>query len=392
MVTAMALRPTSVDDLVEAVITAQRSGYALAIGGGLSKTGVGRETPDAVPLDMTGFAGIIDYDPAELVLTVGAGTPLSQIETLVQAEGQALAFDPFDHGPIYGQPAGRATIGGVVAAGVAGSRRLSAGSARDHLLGFRAVSGRGEALLAGARVVKNVTGYDLPKLAAGSWGRLFAMTELTLKVLPQPPIRATRAVAGLGAEQAVAMMAAAMGSPAEVVAAAHVPADLHGGVALTAVQVRGFGPAVRAKGALLDGLLSAYGSVAALDEHEADLFWGSLRTLAPLDRGRPLWRVNVPPSKGSMVVSNLRPHGAQWLFDWAGGLVWLTFEGDPALVRAAAAQAGGHASLVRGPMSLRAEVPAFHPAPAGVAALETRIRRAFDPMGIFETGRFGDRA
>jgi glycolate oxidase FAD binding subunit len=392
MATAISLHPTSVDDLVDVVAAAQRDGRVLAIGGGLSKLGIGRPALDATPLDMTGFAGIVDYDPAELVLTVGAGTPLSQVDALVRAEGQMLAFDPFDHGPIYGRPAGQATIGGVVAAGVAGSLRLSSGSARDHLLGFRAVSGRGEALLAGARVVKNVTGYDLPKLAAGSWGRLFAMTELTLKVLPRPPIRATRAIAGLGAEQAVTAMAAAMGSQAEVVAAAHIPADLRGGVALTAVQIQGFGPAVQAKSVLLDRLLSPHGPVEALDAHEAGLFWDDLRTLAPLDCGRTLWRVNARPSKGSAIVSSLLPHGAQWLFDWAGGLVWLTFDGDPQLVRAAAAQAGGHASLVRGSASLRAEVPAFHPAPMGVNALEMRIRRAFDPLGVFETGRFGDRA
>ncbi|QXQ07933.1 FAD-binding protein [Sphingosinicellaceae bacterium] len=386
------LRPTCVDELVDVVAAARGDGHALAIGGGLSKAGTGRPVADAVPLDLTAFAGIIDYDPAELVLTVGTGTPLAEIEALVRGEGQMLAFAPFDHGPIFGNVIGKATIGGVVAAGVAGSRRLSAGSVRDHLLGFRAVSGRGEALLAGARVVKNVTGYDLPKLAAGSWGRLFAMTELTLKVLPRPPLRATRAITGLDAGQAVAAMAAAMGSQAEVVAAAHIPWYRHGGVALTALQVQGFGPAVAAKSAMLDRLLSSFGRVEALDDAEDDRFWEDLRSLAPLGRDRPLWRVNVPPSRGGAVVLSLQPHGAEWLFDWAGGLVWLTFDGDPALVRAAADAAGGHASLVRGPAELRASVPAFHPAAAGVAALEMRVRRAFDPAGVFETGRFGDRA
>lgn len=391
--TSMAvLRPASVGDLIDIVAAAQRDRHALAIGGGLSKAEIGRAAPEAAALDMSAFAGIVDYDPAELVLTVGAGTPLSQIEALVRGENQMLAFGPFDHGPVFGRTAGCATIGGIVAAGVAGSQRLSAGSARDHLLGFRAVSGRGEALLAGARVVKNVTGYDLPKLAAGSWGRLFAMTELTLKVLPRPPVRATRAIAGLSAEQAVKAMAIAMGSQAEVAAAAHVPAHLRGGIALTALRIQGFGPSVKAKGAILDKLLAPYGHVEALDDDEGDTFWGDLCTLAPLDRHQPLWRVNVPPSKGCMIASSLRPHGAQWLFDWAGGLVWVAFDGDPALVRAAAASAGGHATLVRGPASLRAAVPAFHPASPGVTALEMRIRRAFDPAGVFETGRFGDRA
>lgn len=384
------LRPASVEELIDAVATAQRGGRTLAIGGGLSKAGIGSPVTDAVPLDMTGFAGVVDYDPAELVLTVGAGTPLAEIDALVRAEGQMLAFDPFDHGPIFGQPAGQATIGGVVAAGVAGSRRLSAGAPRDHLLGFRAVSGRGEALLAGARVVKNVTGYDLPKLAAGSWGRLFAMTELTLKVLPRAPFRATRAIAGLDAPRAVVAMAAAMGSQAEVAAAAHIPRELNGGTAMTMVRVEGFEPSVRARSAMLDRLLAAHGRVEALGE--ADDLWSGLRTLAPLGQDRPLWRVNVAPSQGPAIVASLAPQGAAWIFDWAGGLVWLAFDGEPALVRAAAGRAGGHAMLVRAPAPLRETVPALHPVSSGVAALEARVRRAFDPAGVFETGRFGGRA
>lgn len=387
----VALRPTSVEALVDAVVAAQLDGLTLAVGGGGSKTGIGRAAPDSVTLDMSAFSGVVDYDPAELVLTVGAGTPLAEVVALVGEAGQMLAFDPFDHGCIFGQPTGRATIGGVIAAGVAGSRRLSAGSARDHLLGFRAVSGRGEALQAGARVVKNVTGYDLPKLAAGSWGRLFAMTEVTLKVLPRPPVKATRIIAGLDAQQAVRAMAAAMGSQAEVAAAAHIPAYLLGDVAITALQVEGFGPAVEAKGAILDRELAGYGRVEAFGEDEADRFWNSLRTLAPLDRGAALWRVNVPPSQGSVIVSSLGLHGAQWLFDWAGGLVWIAFDGDPALVRAATASAGGHASLVRGSVALRDAISAFHPPSPGVAALEQRVRQAFDPAGVFETCRFGER-
>lgn len=139
---------------------------------------------------------------------------------------------------------------------------------------------------------------------------------------------------------------------------------------------------------MLDGLLSAHGRVDTLDDRETDRFWKGLRTLDLLDHDAPLWRVNVPPSKGPAIVERLVPLGAQWLFDWAGGLVWLTFDGDPALVRAAAETVGGHAMLVRGSPALRGHVPAFHPASAGVAALEMRVRHAFDPMGVFETGRF----
>lgn len=369
------------------IADAAREGARLAITGGGSKAGFGAPI-EASPLAMSGFTGVVDYDPAELVLTVRAGTPLAEVEALVAGQNQMLAFEPFDHGPVYGLPAGAATIGGTVAAGVAGSQRLSHGGARDHLLGFHAVSGRGEPFVAGAKVVKNVTGYDLPKLAAGSWGRLFAMTEVTLKVLPRPRAYATRAIEGLDEVQAVKAMAVAMGSQAEIAAAAHLPGCGPKGRALTAFRIQGVGPSVTARGAMLDTLLAAFGKVEALGETEADRVWNGLRTLIPLPADQPLWRINVAPSASLAVVSALRPLGAQWLFDWAGGLIWMTLDGDPQAVRAAAAAAGGHAMLVRAPAATRAAVPAFHPQAPGVAALEERVRRAFDPAGLFETGRF----
>jgi glycolate oxidase FAD binding subunit len=384
---ATVIRPTCEADLIDAVADAARENRKLAIVGGGSKALVGAPT-DARPLSLAGIAGIVDYDPAELVLTVRPGTPLADVQSLVAGERQMLAFDPFDHGPIYGRPAGQATIGGIVAAGVAGSARLSAGGARDHLLGFRAVSGRGEAFVAGAKVVKNVTGFDLPKLAAGSWGRLFALTELTLKVLPSPRVIATRVVQGLEPQQAIGAMAMAMGSQAEVAAAAHVPAGRGGGAALTAFRIPGFGPSVARRCAMLEALLGPMGPVDTLAEDAAAVFWDDLRSLAPLGADRALWRVNVPPRAAPSVLDALRPHGAAWMLDWAGGLIWLAIDGDPQLVRHAAAQAGGHAALIRAGDAMRRIVPAFHPAEPGVAALEARIRAAFDPVGIFDTGRF----
>lgn len=383
---ASPLSPRSEDDLVDAIAGAAANGTRLAITGGGSKAGVGRPADEAVPLDMTGFAGIVDYDPAELVLTVRPGTPLAEVQALVAERGQMLSFEPFDHGPIFGRPAGRATIGGIVAAGVAGSQRVSCGSARDHLLGFRAVSGRGEPFVAGAKVVKNVTGYDLPKLAAGSWGRLFAMTEVTLKVLPRPRMVATRVMRGLDAAQAVSMMSLAMGSQADVAAAAHIPAHLSGGTAMTMLRIQGFDRSVAARCAMLDGLLTGHGTLEV--PADGDALWEGLRTLSAFGPVVPLWRVNIPPSAAPALVASLRPSGARYLFDWAGGLVWIGFDGDAQLVRDAALRAGGHAILVRAPEEMRANIPAFHPQQAGVAALEERIRRAFDPRAVFETGRF----
>jgi glycolate oxidase FAD binding subunit len=384
-----ALRPTTPAELADAIAQAAAAGTALEIRGGGSKAAVGADR-DAAILDMRAFAGVVDYDPPELVLTVKPGTPLAEIEALVEAEGQMLAFEPWDHGPLFGRPAGEATIGGVVAAGVSGPRRLTAGGARDHLLGFAAVSGRGEAFVAGAKVVKNVTGYDLPKLMAGSWGRLAAMTELTLKVLPRPRTQATMVIEGLTDAQAHAAMARAMGSHAEVCAATHLPAEINQGRAVTALKLQGFEPSVAARCALLPDLLIDHGAARTIDAAEADGLWDRVRSVAPLADATMLWRVNVPPSGGCAVVRALEPLGARWYFDWAGGLIWIAFDGNPETVRAAAAAAGGHAMLVRAPAALRATTPFQHPRASGVAALEARVRRAFDPKDVFETGRFLD--
>ena len=386
-----ALRPTTSGELAEVIARAAADGTALEIRGGGSKAafGAGR---DAAILDMRAFAGVVDYDPPELVLTVKPGTPLAEVEALVEAEGQMLAFEPWDHGPLFGQPEGDATIGGAVAAGVSGPRRLTAGGARDHLLGFAGVSGRGEAFVAGAKVVKNVTGYDLPKLMAGSWGRLAAMTELTLKVLPRPRTQATMVIEGLTDAQAHAAMARAMGSHAEVCAAAHLPAAVNDGRAVTALRLQGFEPSVAARCVSLPDVLIDHGVARTIDTVEAARLWDRVRSVAPLVDAAVLWRVNVPPTGGCAVARALEPLGARWYFDWAGGLVWIGFDGDPAQVRAAAAEAGGHAMLVRAPAELRAVTPFQHPRASGVAALEARVRHAFDPKGVFETGRFLDEA
>jgi glycolate oxidase FAD binding subunit len=358
------MRPASAQELAEVIAGAAASGKRLQISGGGTRSHVGAPH-DAEWLHMTAFSGVTDYDPAELVLTAGAGTPLAEIEALIAKSGQMLAFEP--HG------AAGSTIGGVVAAGISGSRRVSRGAARDHLLGFKAVSGRGEAFVGGAKVVKNVTGYDLPKLAAGSRGRLFALTEVTLKVLPRPPDEITLAAAGLDPAAATALMSRALGSQADVAAAASA-----GGT--TALRLEGFGPSVKARRKLLEDLAP----LTALSARHAKAFWTALK--APLPEAKVLWRLSLPSSRAAEVIGKrLGP----WAMDWGGARLWLASE-DAEAVRAAASAAGGHAMLVRAPEAVRKTVPALHPQPAPVEALEARIRRAFDPMGVFETGRFGD--
>jgi glycolate oxidase FAD binding subunit len=385
------LTPATTAELCNIISDAAAAGAKLEIRGGGSKAGTGAPDRNANLLSMSRFSGIIDYDPAELVLDVQAATPLAEIEATIAARDQMLAFEPFDHGPIFGVPAGAATIGGIIAAGVAGSSRLSAGAARDHFLGFEAVSGRGETFIGGAKVVKNVTGYDLPKILAGSWGRLAAMTRVTLKVLPRPRTRITLALHGLSPFQAHAAMALAMRSQAEAAAAAYLPAAVNHGTSITALRLQGFGPSVTARVAMLQTLLrDAGGRIDQLGQAEADRFWQSIRDASPLDSALPLWRVNIPPSTACALLAPLEAQGLRWYFDWAGGLIWANFNGDQATLRAAATAAGGHATLIRAPAALRATIPAFHPQDAAVAAIEARVRASFDPHLVFETNRFRD--
>ncbi|MGZ3256841.1 MAG: FAD-binding protein [Croceibacterium sp.] len=379
--------PSSEKDVADAVADALRDEAKLAIVGGGSKAGIGRHVATR-ELPMAGLSGVVQYDPAELVLTVKPGTPLVEVVSMLGNNHQSLAFDPFDHGPIFGRAAGASTIGGIVAAGISGSGRVSSGAVRDHLLGFRAVSGRAEMFAAGGKVVKNVTGFDLSKLAAQSWGRLFAITELTLKVVPRPVESATLMLPMLADRDAIRAMSCAMGSQAEVAAAAHFPVATCRGDGATIFRVQGFGPSVAARRAMLEALLADFGRPLRMSSSEAAVLWGCLATLLPLQDRGALWRMNVAPRRACEAIEEFRDKDAAWLFDWAGSLVWLATDADAAFVRVAAERCGGHAALIRAEEAVKDRAPIFHPPAVGIAALEERIRRAFDPAGVFETGRF----
>jgi glycolate oxidase FAD binding subunit len=300
-----------------------------------------------------------------------------------------LAFEPFDFGPVFGQPTGASTIGGVVAAGLAGSRRLSAGNVRDHVLGFSAVSGAGDVFKAGGRVVKNVTGYDVSKLMAGSWGRLAVMTEMTLKVLPRPRTTRTLILRGLSLMHAAQATTRAMRSQAEIAAAAFAPGD----VSLTALRLEGSGPSVDARTKLLADLL---GALEPMDGAEASAFWASIRDGSRLGQGGPgdvLWRISVPLTAGGGVAASVTELGGKAMLDWAGGLVWALAPAETcAKIREIAEAAGGHALMVRAPAAVRRTTPALHPEAPGVAAWSARVKAAFDPNGVLDPQRFSEAA
>ena len=401
------LKARDAKDVENAVQSALGEGRALEILGHGSKRAIGRPPRTDLMLDLSALSGVTLYEPEELVLSAKAGTPLSEIEALLAQRGQRLAFEPMDYGLLLGSSSGRGTIGGTIATNLSGPRRITAGAARDHLLGFSAVSGRGETFKSGGRVVKNVTGYDFCKLMAGSWGTLAAMTEVTVKTLPRPETEATVLVSGLDDAAATRAMAAAMGSTCEVSGAAHLPAGtaerfpmgaaLAAGRALTAMRLEGVAPSVAHRVAALQAVLRPHGDTAMIDDMVSRRLWTAIRDVAAFAPSRtgqdqPLWRVSTTPGKGHELAARVAGEiEAEVLYDWAGGLVWIAMpaaaDAAAGLVRAAVRALGGHATLVRGSALLRAAVDVFEPQEAGLAALTKRVKESFDPKGVLNPGR-----
>jgi glycolate oxidase FAD binding subunit len=395
------LRPRDTRDVADAVRWALSDDKRLEIVGQGTKRGIGRPSQTDFTVDLSALTGVTLYEPAELILSVRAGTPIADIEKLLAESNQQLEFEPADYGPLFGLPAGQGTIGGAIAANLAGPRRVKSGAARDHFLGVSAVTGRGETIKSGGRVVKNVTGYDLCKLFAGSWGTLAVMSDVTLKVLPKPETEATVLISGLVDAQACAAMTTALGSSCDVSGAAHLPdhiAALFQGLpkpeASTVLRLEGFAPSVRHRQETLAALMKSYGSVTTLDAAISQALWRSIRDVkpfvAPSGRHRPLWRISVPPASGHRLVDLITP-AAQMFYDWGGGLVWVGMpyadEPDAGSVRAAVRQLGGHATLIRAPSAIRAAVDVFQPEEPAVAALNRRVKEGFDPKGVLNPGR-----
>jgi glycolate oxidase FAD binding subunit len=395
--------PTSIDELRDAVASALAAEEPLELIGGGTKRALGRPLQTPHVLDLSRFSGIEEYTPNELVLTAGAATPLPAIERALLASGQMLAFEPPDWRELLGAVHGSQTLGGVVACNLSGPRRIKTGAARDHFLGFHAVSGRAEVFKAGGKVVKNVTGYDLPKLMAGSYGTLAALTEITVKVLPRPETAATVLVCDIVPEHAIQAMAAALGSPHDVSGAAYLPDGVPRRASVpetgvVALRVEGPAPSVAYRRDALLQEFSVSGDTLALNDTETAAVWRDIGNVAPLAglTDRAVWRVSVAPGRGVEVAQAIaRAVDAVWFLDWGGGLLWVAViepgDGGAAVVRRAIAGAG-HATLIRGAPGLRAAVPVFEPQPGPLAMLSRRVKEGFDPRHILNPGRMVERA
>lgn len=393
------LNPQTDAEAQDMVRTCAATGTRLAIKGGGTRAGFGNPVQADKRLSSRGLSGILAYNPAEMVLSARAGTPVAEIEAAVSEHGQALAFEPPDHRDMMGT-SGAPTIGGVFACNASGPRRLTAGAARDHLLGIHFVNGNGEAIKAGGRVMKNVTGLDLCKLLAGSYGTLGFLTEVTFKVLPRPRVMESLVISGLDDALAARAMAIAMAMPVEVSGAAHLPELvaphlLKGALppgSATVLRLEGLAASVIERARTLHNVMARLGPVASLDGAQTAALWDEIRNVRPYAQAqhKALWRVSVAPSMGHQLVAGLRLHaGIDAFYDWQGGLVWMQMEGEPEadLIRQGIkALGGGHATLIRSGQFARDGIAAFEPEEPAVMALSKRVRAKFDPDGIFNPG------
>ena len=402
------LKVRDAKDVEQVVRAAIASEQPLEIIGHGTRRQIGQPMATNAVLDISALNAVTSYEPNELIITVQAGAPLADVQSLIDSKNQQFAFEPADTSALLGV-SGSGTIGGMIGAGLAGPRRIKAGGVRDHLLGAHAVSGFGDSFKTGGRVVKNVTGYDLCKLLTGSWGTLAVMTEVTLKVMPRPESERTLMLSGLDDLTANRAMTTALGSPFDVSGAAHLPnsafrstgGTLAGlgpeGRSITLLRLEGIAASVADRANSLGKTLAPFGSVDMLQDDASAVVWCAVRDIEPFAAGGalgawPVWRIVCPPASGGALGQALaRDTGGDVIYDWGGGLIWAALPPKPdaqaALVRQRVEALGGHASLIRASELVRRNLDVFHPQPGGLAGLSERVRNSFDPRTILNRGR-----
>ena len=391
------LKVRDAGDVEQAVRAALAGEQPLEIIGHGTKRPIGQPMATNALLDLSALNAVTSYEPHELIITVQAGAPLADVISLIDSRNQQFAFEPVNTAALLGTPR-LGTIGGMIAAGLAGPRRVKAGGVRDHLLGAHAVSGFGDSFKTGGRVVKNVTGYDLCKLLAGSWGTLAVMTEVTLKVMPRPESERTLVLRALDDIAANRAMTAALGSPFDVSGAAHLPnSAFRAPQALTLLRLEGITASVAHRADALAKLLAPFGPAEIVADAASAAIWNSLRDVEPFAANGalgawPVWRIVCPPASGGALGRQLsRDTGGDVIYDWGGGLIWAALPPKPdaqaALLRQRVDAVGGHATLLRASEQVRRQVDVFHPQQAGLAGLSERVRHSFDPRNILNRGR-----
>ncbi|MCP4185762.1 MAG: glycolate oxidase subunit GlcE [Hyphomicrobiales bacterium] len=383
------IEPECEIELAEFVRGAVASKSKLRIVGGGSKQALGNSVTGK-HVSTSKLHGIVLYEPASLTIVADAGTPLEELEDELSGNGQHLPFEPSDYRNLLGS-SGEPTIGAVVACGISGPRRIQTGSCRDSLIGVRFINGDGDVIKSGGRVMKNVTGYDLVKLLAGSYGTLGIITQVSFKLLPAPEKTATVILYDMDDNQAVGAMSKALGSPFDLSGAAHMPKGKN--QSMTLIRLEGFEKSVDYRAQKLAESLSHFGEVEIESDSEiAKKRWKQINNIeAFANRPGAVWRLSLKPGDSPGVINAIsQSREIEVLYDWGGGLVWLLTPiidncGEK-IIRNCVNQVGGHSTLIRAPKE-NFTGNAFHPQSDIVEKISTNLRLQFDPHSILNSGK-----
>ncbi len=391
-------------EIADIVKGANAGQHSIEVCGFRSKRDMGRPLRPSAVISTAKLSGITHYEPAELVVSAKAGTPLHEVEATLARKNQELAFEPADLSRIFSKEPHAASIGAIAAMNISGPRRILRGAARDHLLGILAINGKGERIKAGGRVMKNVTGVDLVRGLAGSWGTLAVLTEVTFKVLPKAPDSRSLVFVGLADEAAVGLLCAAMGTPHEVSGTIHIHGALAShladkelapaNTALTAIRLEGDARSLDDRIEKLKKEFAPIGESYEIGRLRSRAFWADTRSMSFLagDLENPVWRIACAPSAGPLIIRALSAFfEVRAVYEWSGGLIWVevppSSDANATEVRRVLAEFNADALLVRASPEVRASVEVFHPLPLAKMNIVKSLKKAFDPASVLNRGR-----
>ena len=393
--------PSSREEIAEIIRNCYKKNIPLEINGSKSKNKIGRNFQAEKTLDLTSYSGIIDYKPEELYIKVKAGTLINNIIEELDKHDQQLAFEPVDFGFLFNGKSNNGTIGGVISCNFAGPRRFKVGSARDHLLGFQGINGKGEIIKSGGTVVKNVTGYDLCKLISGSFGTLSVLTELSVKVLPKPQSSKTLIINNPHIKKAIEYLGTALSSSSDPSGGVFYPEqfdqsftfnDLTHKGALTAIRIEGPSNSVdhRIKNLSTElGLLENEYSI--LESVQTKIFWNKTKNLEIFSNSKKnLLRIVVPISETLSVLQKMKPYEINYFLDWGGSLIWVELEKISLKIlreiKDITQQHSGYFTIIKVEDDLKASADIFTIDPIKYKISE-KIKKSFDPKRIFNPGK-----
>lgn len=394
-------KPNSENEISEFVKFCNQKNIPIEIKGSGSKSNIGRNFQSEKTIDLSGYSGIIKYEPEELYIKVKSGTPINEISRELEKHNQQLAFEPTDFGYIFNGKSNPGTIGGTMACNFSGPRRFKSGSVRDHVLGVKIITGRGDSVKSGGTVVKNVTGYDLSKIITGSYGTLAVISEISIKVLPKPPSIKSLIIHNAQLKKSLDYLNIALSSSSDISGAVFYPEyfnekfklnDLVNKGPLTALRVEGVSSSIDDRvQKLIDELGLLRDEINFLNDEQSRIFWSNTRDLKVFSNtDKNLIRIVTPPSETLNIINSLKKISSRYFIDWGGNLIWMEIEKINASIikdiNIMTDKANGYFTIIKLDDSLKAGLDVFKIDPIKFKISE-KIKKSFDPKRILNPGK-----